>query len=238
MIFEYPYKPVIEDFSRDGLLSYTALVRILCNAANAHSDICGDSVFNIKGMDRAWVLTDWQIEITDYPKYGDELKAETWSEGFTSPLVANRNFLFYKNGEVCARGTTKWILLDLKSGRPSKIDPAYLEKYSTESKVVFEDKKLWRIPSAETWTTEMPIPVRRSDIDFNDHVHNVTYLDYAREVLPQDLFEKKFTRLRISYKTALKQGSTAICRYAQIENAQVVFIYDDEDHLCTQISFE
>lgn len=238
MIFEYSYKPVIEDFSRDGVLKSSALVRILCNAANAHSDICGDSVFNIKEMDRAWILTDWQIEISDYPKYGDLLKAETWSEGFTSPLVANRNFLFYKNGEVCARGTTKWILLDLAAGRPSKIDPSYLEKYGTEDKVVFEDKKLWRIPAAENWSTEMQIPVRRSDIDFNDHVHNVTYLDYALEALPPELAAKKYSRIRISYKTALKQGGTALCRYAQIENAQVVFIYDDEGHLCTQICFE
>ena len=78
----------------------------------------------------------------DFPVYGDEVMAQTWSEGFTSPLVANRNFLFYKNGKICGKATTRWILLDLASGRPSRIDPAYLEKYGTEDKTVFEDKKL------------------------------------------------------------------------------------------------
>lgn len=237
MIFEYKYKPVIEDFNKYGILTYNAVVKIFENAGNAHSDLAGDSVYNIKDLSRAWVLTDWQIQMEDFPVYGDEVMAQTWSEGFTSPLVANRNFLFYKNGKICGKATTRWILLDLASGRPSRIDPAYLEKYGTEDKTVFEDKKLIKIPAPENFTFEITIPVRRSDIDFNNHVHNLTYLDYAKEILPENIAEENFKSCRISYKTGLKPGSKALCKYAFAENSHVVYIYDENNTMACQIQF-
>lgn len=238
MIFDYEYKPVIEDFSKDGTLTLSAMIKILENAGNAHSDLAGDSVFNIKDISRAWILTDWQIEISEYASYGDKILAQTWSEGFTSPLTANRNFLLYKNGQCFAKGTTRWVLMDFAAKRPCKIESSYLEKYSTEDKVVFEEKKLWKIPAPESWTTETKITVRRSDIDFNEHVHNLTYIDYARELLPSEVSQMTaFKKLRITYKTALREGGTAVVRYAYIEDSHVIYIFDAEDHLCCQLQF-
>ncbi|MCQ2586366.1 MAG: thioesterase [Treponema sp.] len=238
MFFEFKYKPVFEDYNRNAALTLNALVKILENSGSGHSDMAGDNVFDMHNRSNAWVLTEWQIEVTEYPKYGDEIKAETWSEGLASPLVAMRNFLLYKNGEICAKGTTRWILIDMATGRPCKIEPAHLERYENEPKTVFDDKKLSRIPSPEAWTTEVKMPVRRADIDINEHVHNLTYLEYAREVLPrQDADIMNYKKLRIAYKNALKEGDTAVVRYAFTEDSHVVFVYDAEDHLCCQMQF-
>ncbi|MCQ2598511.1 MAG: thioesterase [Treponema sp.] len=238
MIFEYSYTPVFEDFNKEAALTINALVKILENSGSGHSDMAGDNVFDMHNRANAWVLTEWQIEVQDYPKYGDQIKAETWSEGLSSPLVANRNFLLYKNGEVCAKGATRWILIDMATGRPCRIEPAHLERYENEPKTVFEDKKLSRIPTPEAWEKEVRLPVRFSDIDINDHVHNLTYLEYAREVLPRKEAEiMNFKKLRIAYKTALREGGTAVVRYAFVEDSHLVFIYDAEDHLCCQLQF-
>ncbi len=238
MIFEYPYKPVFEDFNKNAELTINAIVKILENSGSGHSDMAGDNIFEMHNRSNAWLLTEWQIEVQDYPKYGDEVKAETWSEGLSSPLVANRNFLLYKNGEVCAKGATRWILIDMATGRPTKIDPAHLDRYENDPRTVFDEKRLSRIPVPETWTAEAKLPVRFSDIDINDHVHNLNYLEYAREVLPRKEAEiMHFKKLRIAYKNALREGDTAVVRYAFIEDSHVVFIYDAEDHLCCQLQF-
>ena len=76
MIFEYKYKPVIEDFNKDGILTYNAVVKIFENAGNAHSDYAGDSIFKTAGITKAWVLTEWYIQIDEYPFYADTIKAE------------------------------------------------------------------------------------------------------------------------------------------------------------------
>lgn len=233
MIFEYPYNPVIEDFEKGGVLSFNAIMKIFENAGSGHSDWAGYGVFSISGLSKGWVLTDWQIEVFEYPKHGDKILAQTWSEGLSSPLVANRNFLLYKNGEVCARGTSRWIIIDFESGRPTKIEPAYLEKYGVEDKTVFDEKKLTRIPTPETWTAEVTLPVRRADIDFNNHVHNLTYLDYAMELLPAGHYKN----MRIAYKTGLKDGSSAKVSYAQVDGAHIVNICDGEGPLACQLMF-
>lgn len=236
MIFSYDYKPVIEDFSKDGKLSLTAILKILENAGNAHSDYAGDSIFNIAGKTKAWILTEWSIKIDEYPSYADEIKAETWSEDLSSPLVANRNFLLYKNGKICAKGASVWVLFDMAAQRLSKIDESLLESYKPENKKVFEEKKPAKIEKPESFAAEKAVEIRRSDIDFNNHVHNLVYLDYAMQVLPQEVYESsKFKSLRVTYKTAVKGGNNVICRYAQSDGKHVVFIYNEEDQLCTMV---
>ena len=236
MIFTYDYKPVIEDFSKDGKLSIVAVLKILENAGNGHSDYAGDSIFKTNGITRAWILTEWSIKIDEYPSYGDEIKAETWSEGLNSPLVANRDFLLYKNGKVCARGTSVWVLFDVAAQRLSKIDDYLLESYKPEDKKVFDEKKPSKIEKPEAFSLEKTVEIRRSDIDFNDHVHNLVYLDYAMQALPEEVYKSaKFQSLRVTYKTAVKSGDSVRCKYAQIEDKHIVFIYNEEDQLCTMI---
>ncbi|MBP5451989.1 MAG: hypothetical protein J6Y16_07115, partial [Treponema sp.] len=75
--------------------------------------------------------------------------------------------------------------------------------------------------------------------DFNDHVHNLTYLDYALEGLPEEVFNKRdFKKLRISYKLAVKAGEEIVCKYAQTEGRHICCIYGKDGDLKTQIEFD
>lgn len=236
MIFTYDYKPVLEDFSKNGKLSIVAILKILENAGNAHSDYAGDSIFNIAGKTKAWILTEWSIKIDEYPSYGDEIKAETWSEALSSPLIANRNFLLYKNGKICAKGSSVWVLFDAATQRLCKIEESLLERYKPEDRKLFDEKKPARIEKPETFLTEKNVEIRRSDIDFNNHVHNLIYLDYAMQVLPEDIYQSvEFKNLRVTYKSAVKNGKAVICKYAQCGEKHLVFIFNEENQLSTMI---
>lgn len=235
MIFEYEYKPVIEDFSNDGHLSVNAILKIFENAGNAHSDYAGDSIFKTAGITKTWVLTEWFIQIDEYPFYSDSVKAETWSEGANSPLFANRNFILYKNGKACAKGTSVWVLVDFATQRLCKIEKNVLEKYLPEDKRLFEEK-IAKIEKIEDFQSEEEIAVRRTDFDFNSHVHNLVYVDYAMQVLPDEAYKtQNFKNVRISYKSAVKEGRKVLCRYAKKDEKHNVFIFNEENQLCTMI---
>ena len=144
----------------------------------------------------------------------------------------------YCNDKLCVKGTTKWILLDLTTSRPVKITQEIIDKYQPEDKHTYEDSKLPRLAVPEKFSKETPIAIRRLDIDFNDHVHNLTYLDYALEGLPKEVFENRnFKKLRISYKLAVKAGETIVCKYAEVEGRHVCCIFGKDDELKTQIEF-
>lgn len=236
MIFTSEYTPVIEDYTKTGKLSISAVLKILENAGNRHSDFAGDSVFKAENIQKAWVLTDWQIEIKDYPVYGENIKTQTWSEELSSPLVASRNFIVYKNNAEFCRASSRWVLLDLTSGRLCRIEKELLEKYKPENKAVFENSKLSKIEIPETFDLEKKIELRRKDIDFNQHVHNLVYLDYAMECLPVEKYENEdFKKIRINYKSAVKSSKEVLCKYSCKNNINSVLIFDEEGKLCTSI---
>ncbi len=240
MTVDFEYQPILEDYNSDGSLQLGAILKVLENSGNRHSDIAGDNILTGSSNGIAWIMTDWLLEIQSYPKYGEKLMARTWSETVRQPLACMRDFELYCNGQVLARGLTKWVLVDLKAGRPLRVSADLIEKYQPEEKFVFGDLKMPKIsqPAPEAFTSETKITLRRSDIDFNNHVHNLTYLDFALEALPADVYEKQkaaFKNVRISYKSGVKAGENITCRYAQVEGKHVVCIFGDDGSLRTQI---
>ena len=240
MIVDFEYTPLLEDFAPDGTLLPGSILKILENSGNKHSDLAGDNILKGSSNGIAWILTDWLLEITAYPKYGDKLMARTWSETVRQPLACMRDFELYCNGEIVAKGLTKWVLVDLNTNRPLKVSPELIEKYQPEEKFVFGDLKMPKItlPAANTFTGETKITLRRSDIDFNNHVHNLTYLDFAMEALPAEVYQKQraaFKNVRISYKSGVKAGENIVCRYTEQESKHIICIFGEDGSLRTQI---
>jgi acyl-CoA thioesterase FadM len=64
-------------------------------------------------------LLDWKIEVIESVKMGEELRVDTWIEPLKSPFGTIRSFLGYVGDKLCAKGITKWVLLDVTTGRPS-----------------------------------------------------------------------------------------------------------------------
>lgn len=238
MIVEFEYPTVLEDYYGDGLLKVEALFKILENAGNKHSDTVGDSIIAGSNAGYAWVLTDWYVEIDTYPKYGDTLKSCTWSNGAYSLFTTMRHFELYANGTCCARGTSRWIVLDLKTNRPKKIDADLLKQYEPEEKLVFSDNKLPKLHQVETSLLQTMLQPRRNDIDFNNHVHNLVYIDYAMEALPKEVYQShNFKSVRIAYKTQVREGETMHVTYSFVDNTHVVHIYGEDHELKTVVEF-
>ena len=184
----------------------------------------------------AWILTDWYVEMDFLPKYGSSILAKTWSQGATSIFGTSRDFEFYCDGKICGKGTTRWVLYDIQSSRPKKIEQDLIEKYGPEKLSVFGDAKLPKISVPESFSNEISLRPRRSDIDFNSHVHNLVYIDYAMETLPGDVYMKHdFRKIRINYKAAVKEGEEIVARYAELDGGHTVCIFGCDGSLKTSI---
>lgn len=230
MIFTTEFSPLLEDYDKNERLTMAAILQYFENAGSRHSDAAADSAIKVsETLGVAWVLTDWKVCVQEFPRYGQKIKVETWSEGLTSPFGTSRNFYLYADEKLCVEGTSKWVRLDLKTGRPMKVEADLLDRYGPEpGKKVFGGEKLEKISLPEAFEAEKKIQLRRSDFDFNDHVHNLNYYDFALELLPSGTDgspESAAKNLRVSYKTALKQGDEAVAKFARDGDKNVVGIY-------------
>lgn len=74
--------------------------------------------------------------------------------------------------------------------------------------------------------------IQRRDIDIIGHVHNLNYLSFSYETLPEEEYIKRpFNNIRIQYKKELKLGEKIICKYTKIEEKNIVAIYDENQIL-------
>lgn len=239
MFVNYDVQTRGDDFHKDGKMRLSSILNFFEIASCKHSELANDNLLADTLEGKAWVMTDWYLVFDDISQKCNKYSVTTWIEKLASPFTSTRNYEFHCDDKVTVRGTTKWLVVDLATNRLQKIDPSFEETYKPEAKQNFTEPKLPKLITPEAFSKETEIAIRRSDIDYNDHVHNLTYLDYAFEVLPEDVFVKnQYKSLRISYKQAVKPDEKIVCKYAFVENKHVCCIFNDKGELKTQIEFE
>ena len=107
------------------------------------------------------------------------------------------------DGNPCVKAQAYISILDLVRNRPVRFNDTDLARYQPEPDTVIE-VPVKKVATPKEFIAEKTLVVRRSDIDFNEHVHNTTYLAFAMEVLPEELYkEQNFEAIRINFKKAL-----------------------------------
>ena len=65
--------------------------------------------------------------------------------------------------------------------------------------------------------------IQRRDIDINQHMHNLSYLDMAYEILPDNIYNNKvFNNIRIVYKKEILYGENVECYYEEQNNKHII----------------
>ena len=222
MIYSSNYKIGIEDIGMNNEASNKALLAIMEDVAGLHSASVGYGVFDIETKKRAWILLDWKVKVIKRPKYNEEIKAETWSRK-VERLYAYRDFQIKdKEGNVIVIGTSRWIFVDIDRRRPVRLTADITDLYESEiDKNVFAEEM--EDVKCEDYLFKKEYYIQRRDIDMNEHVHNLSYLDMAYEILPDDIYKNKiFDNVRITYKKEIVYGEKVECYYAEHNNKYII----------------
>ena len=115
-----------------------------------------------------------------------------------------RDFEAYdENGELVAKATTEWVLIDIKNNSIAKIPEKFIVEYGLVPKAVFDEKVTGKLKTEENMKNIYEYTAVRRDIDVNHHVNNVNYLEWAYEALPENV-NINFENLEIFYKKQIK----------------------------------
>ena len=148
-----------------------------------------------------------------------------------NPLFAYRDIEIYDdNNNLVAIGSSKWILFDINKKSICKIPDEVKEKFPNIDKSVFEEKFNEKLKEPENSNFVYEYQIQRRDIDTNNHVNNLNYLDYAYQALPEDIFFNiNFSNVEIMYKHESKLGDTISVLYSHTEdNEHIITIKDEE----------
>ncbi len=234
MIYEEMMKPTLEDFGRGGRLEEHAILRMLENISCYHSDSLGLGADNMDKTHLAWLLLEWKVKLLSPMTYGKRYQLSTWSRGALSFCTTLRDFeIRDEDGTLCAIASSKWTPVDCFTKKLLRITDDLLGVYGTEEKAVFEGDTLMRLKEPKAYESELRYLIRRSEIDLNGHVHNLCYLDFALEALPEDVYKNRnFHDIRITYRKEIAAGEKEIlCKYTEENGIHTVGIYGEDGAL-------
>lgn len=197
------------DTNKNGFLKSTTMLSYMMETSNLQSDHLGVGAEYLFKNNVAWMLNRWRVRFFKFPKVKEKITVETWCSGIDR-FYALREFAAYdENGEKIAMATTQWVFVDVLKQRPKRVSQDMIDIYGYIDEKHFGDFYDFRAEFNTDTNSGEDYYVRKSDIDYNNHVNNVKYLDWILEVIPTEIDEDHLLyELEIQYKKQVKYGET------------------------------
>ena len=237
MIYKVEYLPRIGDFDRFYNLSPQAALELFEDAGNLHSMYVDRGVIADSLSGLAWIITEWNFRICAQPKNGDKLFMETWTFGRLPSYSVNRNFRATDaSGREILKCEGKFAIIDTAVHKPIKFTSELLAPYQPEEKYVFEKGEFSRIAEPKDADSELTVELRKTDMDYNGHLHNTKFVSVAAQAIP-DEDAAEITDYQVFYRSQLC-GSKAEIRSKKEDGRYVMGIYDESGTLCALVSMK
>ena len=169
-------------------------------------------------------LTNRQVDIIRRPEYGEQVHTKTWTYELNRMYGFRNTIILGEKGDLCVRSIAGGAFMDLKNGRPMRVSADLIAQVKVYDKLDMEylPRKI-AIPEGVP-AVSCQVPIRRSDIDMNDHVNNARYLDITDELFDECRNAK---RLRVEYKMPAKRGDIVFADRYDTDSGCVVVLRDE-----------
>lgn len=178
----------------------------------------------------AWVLTQSETRIYDYPRLGVKYILKTWPCKLRK-VFADRGYQIIdaKNPEkILVESMSTWVMMDLETRNlviPSDVG-IDMPDYPDESTIFKISRK--KIRDIEPNITKEICPVY-SDYDVNAHVNNTKYLEWICNFLPiNKVRDVGFELINITYKKEIRENQKVIVDIKDDEEGFVAIGKDEE----------
>ncbi|CAN6456296.1 unnamed protein product [Victoria cruziana] len=166
-------------------LQETSLNHVKC------AGLLGDGFGSTPEMSRRgliWVVTRMQIVVDRYPSWGDIVEVDTWV-GSSGKNGMRRDWCVRdcNTRETVARATSVWVMMDKGTRRLSKMPDEVrgeIRPYFFETAPIIDNDggKLPKLDDTSADHVRTGLMPRWYDLDVNQHVNNVKYINWILEV--------------------------------------------------------
>lgn len=233
MKYKFESRVRYSEIGPDKNLTLNSIVNYFQDCSTFQSEALGLGLDNLIKQHHVWVLSFWHIVVNRYPRIGEEIVTSTWAYDFKG-FYGSRNFsMTDEQGNILAYANSLWVLMDLESGRPTKINQEEIDGYGLEERLDM-DYKSRKIPIPIDMTIQKAFPVRRYHIDTNNHVNNGQYIQMAREFIPEDFVVKQ---MRVEYKKQAVYGAIITPKVSCTDGTYTITLCDQEEAPYAVIEF-
>ncbi len=213
-----------------------ASIQAICNylqeIAIMHATTLGFSVTELFKLNLTWVLSRLHVQMYSFPRWGDTITIETWPS-IMAGLFALREFVLRDDAmEIIGLATTSWMIIDLNTKKAIEIPEFIRSIRIPEKKRALEDP-FSKLPLPGGQLYQHSFNVRRSDLDINQHVNNVSYIEWAIETIPPDYVRDHYiTGLEVSYRAECHYGDRIVSKCGKYDDSPTFLhlLEREQDH--------
>ena len=168
----------------DGCASILSICNYLQEAAGNHAFALGVAIDQLSARNLSWVLSRLRVRMDVYPRWRDEIRITTWPCD-VKRLFAHRDFEIHSaDGRRLGAATSAWLLLNIQKRRPARMLDVVREFAVMDRPRALGGELGERLSAPPRADAERSFRVRGSDLDVNQHVNNVNYVEWAVESVP------------------------------------------------------
>lgn len=233
--YEFSTRVAYADIDGHLALTLRGAMELMQESAIIHSAQAGYSIYDIPRTHVIWMLVQWRVRMMGRAMWNDAVTVETWPRSMAR-VTSSRNFIIRgPRGETVAVGESTWILVNTDTGRAARITPEIASAYDLVEQDVFQDSLPQ--PPEGTGETTFTGMIQRRDIDTNRHVNNLVYLDYARQGLPEDLCDRDFRELGVTYSRQMRLGDAVQCVFHRGQGCHRVDLCGGDGSVHASVTF-
>ena len=204
------------EIDQHSCLSIVSAVNYFQESAWRNAESMGVGFRELASKNRFWVLSRLYVEMYRYPMWGDHIQLETWPKGMES-LFAMRDFRIKSadGAELLGAGASAWLIIDGTTHRLQRVDHICDDMpYYPQNAV---NRPLGKIAPAGEMTSKHSVIAGYTDVDVNNHVNNVCYLNWAVNHLPVENDKLAVRSLEINFLSEALLHSPIELLYGQID---------------------
>ena len=167
-------------------LAILSIFNFMQEAASRHAEALGVSIQQLLSDNYTWLLSRLKIKIASFPVWQDRITISTWPSG-ARRLFALRDFqLQDDHHQTVAAAISAWLVLDVAKRRPVRIGPFVDRLKPLEGRHILPDT-LDKLPALASRSHIKEFVVRHRDLDINQHVNNVSFVEWLIESVPAEV---------------------------------------------------
>lgn len=194
-----------------------SLFAYFIEAASMHAERLGIGHKSLQDMHNAfWALSKVHFDIKQTPVWHQKVNVTTWPSGYNR-LFARRYFqIADEQGNIIAEGASDWVIMSFENRSICNVQSIVggIDKFNLEQEHL--NINTAKVQPADTNNSqETTRRVMYSDLDMNNHLTSMRYLDWALDCIDIDYLNNHIVKsvdINFMHETPINEDVTLLCQ--------------------------
>lgn len=187
--FEKTFELRYFEMNKFGEASPTTILTLLEETAADHCYSIDYGLYDLIDQNIGWVLVSGILNMERYPAYKEKIKIRTWLSSYSAVKGIRENIIYDGQDNIIGTAKGLWIFFDIKRRRPARIFENIKNSWSSNSTESVDYNVLEKIEAIDSAKYQKDFKVNQFDVDMNEHVSNLRYLQWSLESVPDEVME-------------------------------------------------